>query len=130
MGATACSTWRSDRDCPSRPSGAPPTRSWSASSSRAAERAEGDRKLGGPLLVVLPGALTAYRALHSGGYFPRGTAVATLIVAAALIVRVIVADAPLAGLNRPLAIAAGALMLYGVWTLLSADWSHASSRAL
>lgn len=82
------------------------------------------------MLLILPGALTVLLAFNSGGYFAGATAVASLIVAAALIVRLILADAPLAGFTRLLAVAVGALMLYAAWVLLSADWSHSSSRAL
>lgn len=82
------------------------------------------------MLLILPGALTILLAFNSGGYFPGTTAVACLIVATALIVRLILANDPLAGLTRLLAVAVGALMLYGVWILFSADWSHSSSRAL
>ena len=82
------------------------------------------------MLLILPGALTVLLAFNSGGYFAGATAVATLIVAAVLIVRLIVVDEPLGGFTRPLAVAAGALMLYGVWNLVSAEWSDSSSRAL
>lgn len=82
------------------------------------------------MLVLLPGALTVYLAFNSGGYFAGSTAVASLVVIAALALRAILSDAPLAGLSRPLAVAAGALMLYAVWVLLSGEWSDSSARAL
>ena len=82
------------------------------------------------MLLLLPGALTVYLAFNSGGYFAGSTAVASLVVIAALALRVILSDAPLAGLSRPLAVAAGALMLYAVWVLLSGAWSDSSARAL
>ena len=82
------------------------------------------------MLALLPGALTVYLAFNSGGYFAGSTAVASLVVIAALGLRVILSDEPLAGLSRPVAAAGGALMLYAVWVLLSGEWSDSSARAL
>ena len=42
----------------------------------------------------------------------------------------VLAEDPFEGFSRPLAIAAGALALYAVWTLLSAIWSDSSAGAL
>ena len=82
------------------------------------------------MFLILPGALTVYLAFNSGGYFAGSTAVASLVVIAAVALRMILSDEPLAGLNRSLALAAGALMLYAVWVLLSGGWSDSSARAL
>jgi len=88
------------------------------------------RALGVILPAALIGALTVYLAFQSGGYFPGASSVAALILAAALVLRVLLAEDPLAGLSRPLAIAGAALMLYGVWALVSAGWSDSPARAL
>jgi O-antigen ligase/polysaccharide polymerase Wzy-like membrane protein len=83
-----------------------------------------------PLAALVPGGLTVFLAFESGGYFPGATALATLAIALLLLVRVLLADDPFAGLGVPLAVAAGALMLFAAWTLLSASWSDSSSRAM
>ena len=43
---------------------------------------------------------------------------------------IVFAEEPFAGLGSPLALAAGALAAYAVWTLLSATWSDSTARAL
>ena len=53
----------------------------------------------------------------TGGYFAGATALASLVVITALALRVILDDQPFAGLSRPVAAAAGALMLFAVWVL-------------
>ncbi len=81
-------------------------------------------------VAVVPGALTLYFAFQSGAYFPGPTAVGTLILIVLLIGRVLLADQPFAGLNVPVAIAAGALTLLAAWILVSAAWSDAPARAM
>ena len=81
-------------------------------------------------LALSPGALTVYLAFQSGGFFPGATAVATLIVLALLVLRVLLARDPIQGLSAPLALAAGALMLLAVWILASSAWSDSTARAL
>jgi hypothetical protein len=81
-------------------------------------------------LGLLAAGLTVYLAFNSGGYFPGATSVAALVLAFALLVRIVAAGNPFEGLSYPLAVAAGALMLYAVWTLVSASWSDSSARAL
>jgi O-antigen ligase len=82
------------------------------------------------LYLLLPAGLTTYLAFSSGGYFPGATAVAALVLATVLVLRAVAAEEPLGGLSRPVAIAAGALMLYGLWNLVSAGWSDSPARAL
>jgi O-antigen ligase len=81
-------------------------------------------------LLLLPGALIVYLGFNAGGFFPYTPAVVTIVLLAVLAVRICVARNPFSGLSRPLAIAAGALGLYTVWTLLSGTWSNAPARAL
>ena len=81
-------------------------------------------------LALSPGALTIYLAFQSGGFFPGATAVATLIVLALLVLRVLLARDPIQGLSAPLALAAGALTLLAVWILASSAWSDSTARAL
>jgi O-antigen ligase/polysaccharide polymerase Wzy-like membrane protein len=88
------------------------------------------RALLGVLPGVLLGALTVYLAFNSGGYYPGATAIAALVLTLALLSWFAVARRPLANLGIDMAISAGALMLYGVWILLSASWSGSSARAL
>ncbi len=80
--------------------------------------------------ALVPGALTLGLAFKSGGFFPGATAVAVLIMIALLVLRVLIADQPFAGLNVPLGVAIGAMALLAVWTLVSAGWSDASARAI
>jgi len=83
----------------------------------------------GPALAFLPGALTVYLAFESGGFFPGATALAAVILALALLGRVLLADNPFSGMSVWLGVAAGALMLLAAWTLASALWSDSSARA-
>ena len=87
-------------------------------------------RLGTIALLLLPGALTAWLAFNSGGFFPERVAAGALIVIGALVVWTTIASDPFRGFGRPLAIAGGALALYAVWTLLSSSWSDAPARAL
>jgi O-antigen ligase len=81
-------------------------------------------------LLALPGALTVYLSFNAGGFFPQTPAFVALILALILAARLALAGRPLQGFSRPLAIAAGALALYAVWTLASGIWSDAPGRAL
>jgi hypothetical protein len=81
-------------------------------------------------LLALPGALIVYLAFNAGGFFPETVAVVTLVLLLALAARILGADRPFAGFNRGLAIAAGAMTIFALWTLLSAAWSDSTWRAL
>lgn len=81
-------------------------------------------------LLLLPGALIVYLGFNAGGYFPNTSAVVTIVLLAVLALRVCVARDPFQGFSPPLAIAAGALALYALWTLISGAWSNAPGRAL
>jgi hypothetical protein len=81
-------------------------------------------------MPVVLAALMLYFAFHAGGYFANTTGWATAAVAVAIGIRALAVGRPPRGLSWPLAWAAAALALFGVWALLSAGWSHAPSRAL
>ena len=81
-------------------------------------------------VALLPGALIVYLGFNAGGFFPGATGLAAVVVALALVLRVTLAERPFAGYGPALQIAAGALALYAVWTLLSSGWSDAPARAL
>lgn len=81
-------------------------------------------------LLALPGALVVYFSFDSGGYFPASPAFAGILLVVVLILRITLVDEPFIGFSRPLAIAAGALALFALWTLLSAVWSDSPARSL
>ena len=81
-------------------------------------------------LLALPGALTVYLGFSSGGYLPDATGVAAVVLIGALILRITLAARPLAGISAAVLIPISALTLFAIWTLVSALWSQAPSRAL
>lgn len=83
------------------------------------------------LLVALPlAALTIYLCFNAGGFFPDGTAYATIGACGLLALGVLLSRRPFApfggALGVPLALLAG----FAAWTLVSALWSEASWRSL
>jgi len=91
---------------------------------------EADRRPEAAAIAFLPGLLTLFLAFSSGGYFPGATALVVLALTVALLLRIVVAEDPLEGVSPPLAVAAGALLLYGLWAVASTSWSGAPARAL
>jgi hypothetical protein len=81
-------------------------------------------------LALLPGALVVYFAFEGGGYFAGSVAFVALLLTQVLVVRVLFAERPFAGVSRGHAIAVGVFASYVGWTLASALWSDAESRAL
>jgi hypothetical protein len=77
----------------------------------------------------LPGLLVVVLAFDAGGFFPGSWAPLAAVLAIALGVRVAAVDQPFAGISRWTGVALAALSLLGVWTLVSASWSHAPGRA-
>jgi O-antigen ligase len=75
-------------------------------------------------------ALVVWLAFNAGGFFPGTVGYAAIGVGLVLLVWLTTADKPFEGASAALALAAGALTLYAVWTLMSAGWSDATSRAL
>jgi hypothetical protein len=92
-----------------------------------AARAEGPAMIA---LMLLPGALVVFMGFNAGGYFPAAPAVASIVLAQVLLVRIVCARHPFEGLAPVTLVAIAALGLYAVLTLASALWSHSLSRAL
>jgi O-antigen ligase len=80
--------------------------------------------------MLLPGALVVFMGFNAGGYFPAAPAVAVIVLAQILLVRIVRSRNPFEGLAPATLVAIGALGLYAALTLASALWSHASGRAL
>ena len=83
-----------------------------------------------PTIALLPGALTIYLGFDGGGYFPPATGVACGALAIALVLRLTLAERPLEGFGLPAALVAGAIALFGVWSLVSSSWSDSPARAV
>jgi O-antigen ligase len=81
-------------------------------------------------LMLLGGALVVFMGFNAGGYFPAAPAVAAIVLAQILLVRIVRSRNPFEGLAPATLVAIGALGLYAALTLASALWSHSSSRAL
>jgi O-Antigen ligase len=77
-----------------------------------------------------PAAFTAYLAFRSGGYFAGAPAIAAIILAVALVLRLMLADQPFEGFGPAMVCATVGLGGFAVWTLVSAFWSHAPAQAL
>jgi O-antigen ligase len=90
----------------------------------------GARKWLSAASLAVPAALFLFLSFRAGGFFPAQHALVALVFVAALILRVTVAEQPLAGVSRLLVMAAAATALLAAWMLLSAGWSHAPGRAL
>jgi O-antigen ligase len=89
-----------------------------------------DERLARFILLVAPGALIVYMGFNAGGYFPGTPAIGALIMAALLLLRLFLAEEPLEGFTRTSVAAIAMLVIYTVVALLSATWSHSTSRAL
>jgi hypothetical protein len=81
-------------------------------------------------LMLLPGALIVFMGFSAGGYFPSTPAVAALVLAQILLVRIMQSRHPFAGLAPVTLVSIAALGLYALLTLASARWSGSTSRAL
>ena len=66
--------------------------------------------------VAVPGAVTAVLAFAAGGYFAVTTGLAVACLCLLLVAHVTLAERPFAGWSAPLAVMAGALALFVVWT--------------
>jgi O-antigen ligase len=77
-----------------------------------------------------PAACTAYLAFRSGGYFAGAPAIVAIVLAVALVLRLMLAEAPFEGIGPAMAWAIVGLGGFTLWTLLSAFWSHAPAQAL
>jgi hypothetical protein len=97
------------------------------------EDAPGTPRAGGfavMALMLLPGALIVFLGFNAGGYFPATPAVVALVLAQVLLVRIMQSPRPFEGLAPATLVAIAALGLYTLMTLVSASWSHSTSRAL
>jgi O-Antigen ligase len=81
-------------------------------------------------LMLLPGALIVFMGFNAGGYFPTIPAVVAIVLAQVLLVRIVRSRDPFEGLAPATLVAIAALALYAALTLVSALWSHSTSRAL
>jgi hypothetical protein len=81
-------------------------------------------------LMLLPGALIGYLGFNAGGFFPTAPAIACLLLAQALLVRVMLARHPFEGLSAASLLAIGGLGVLTLMSLLSMLWSQAPGRAL
>jgi O-Antigen ligase len=84
----------------------------------------------GGLAACGPAAITVYLAFRSGGFFAGAPAIAAVILGVALMLRLVLAEAPFEGYGPAMVCAAVGLGCYTVWTLVSALWSHAPAQAL
>lgn len=83
-----------------------------------------------PTIALLPGALTIYLGFDGGGYFPPATGIACAALTLALVLRLTLAERPIEGFGLGAALVAGALALFGVWSLVSSSWSDSPARAV
>jgi O-antigen ligase len=88
------------------------------------------RRIGLAALLASPGALTVYLGVSGGGFFAGTTGFVVVLLIVALVLRITLAERPFEGFGPGLAVAAAALGLFAVWTLLSFTWSDSQSRAL
>jgi hypothetical protein len=88
------------------------------------------RRLAGFGAPVGAGVLVVWLAFNAGGFFPGTVGYAAIAAGLALLVWLTTAERPFEGASGVLAGAAASLTLFTVWTLLSADWSGATTRAL
>lgn len=84
----------------------------------------------GPGIALSVAGLTVFLAYSGGGFFPGVTAVATLILCLATVMRITLTRRPLAGVTPALVLPLALLAAFAVWTLTSAAWSDAPARAL
>jgi O-antigen ligase len=69
-------------------------------------------------------------AFNSGGYFAGAPGQVAVVLGLILVIHITVADDPFAGFGPTLIVAATALGLLAVWTLVSAIWSKAPATAM
>jgi O-Antigen ligase len=81
-------------------------------------------------LMLLPGALIVFMGFNAGGNFPDAPAIAALVLAQLLLLRIMQVRRPFEGLAPATLAALAALAVYAALTLASALWSHALGRAL
>ena len=88
------------------------------------------RRSGWVAAALVPGALTLYLGFQSGGFYPGATGLAAAEMAALLALWFALSRRPLEGVSVGVVVVAVALGAFAAWTLVSAGWSDADSRAL
>ena len=81
-------------------------------------------------VIALLLVLTGWLAFSDGGFHTQEASIATVVVLVGLLLLVMVAPRPFAGMSPWGFATAGALTLFAIWTLVSATWSDAPARAL
>ena len=94
-----------------------------------ADRHQRFEEAGWLLVMLLPGALTIFLGIRSGGFYVGATSLAAAEMALVVGLRFALARRPLQGVSKPVAVAAVAMACFCAWTLLSSDWSHVMGRA-
>src|ERR1700760_2782320 len=87
-------------------------------------------RVGVACAVIGPAAITAYLAFRSGGYFAGAPAIVAIVLAVALVLRLMLAERPFEGFGPAMVCATVGLGGFVLWTLVSAFWSHAPAQAL
>jgi hypothetical protein len=82
------------------------------------------------IVVCGPAAISVYLAFRSGGYFAGAPAIVAIVLAVALVLRLMLAEKPFEGFGTAMVCATVGLGGFAAWTLVSAFWSHAPAQAL
>ena len=88
------------------------------------------RRVAAVALSLIPAALVAYLSFNAGGFFPGPPAYVAMFLCIVLTLRATLAEDPFEGIGLRLVLAAGALALFALETILSTEWSHAPGIAL
>ena len=80
-------------------------------------------------LLAVPALLVIFFSFSSGGFFPDSVALGALALAAIVVIRLGLAERPLASIGRAALIPLVGLVGLAAWALLSQIWSHAPGRA-
>ena len=87
------------------------------------------RSIANGALLCAPALLIIFFSFSSGGFFPDSVALGALAVGVLLLVRLGLADRPLAAIGPAALVPLLGLAGLAGWTLLSQHWSHAPGRA-
>jgi O-antigen ligase len=98
-----------------------------ARSGLAAAHSTGGTAIG--VLLCVPGLLVLFFSFTSGGFFPDSVATGAVAVAVLLVVRLGLADNPLASYGPAVWLPLAGIVGLSGWGLLSQVWSHAPGRA-
>ena len=100
---------------------------WTHGADQAARTAMG--RTATAALLCAPALLVIFFSFSSGGFFPDSVALGALMVAVVLVVRLAIADRPLAAFGPAALVPLVGLAGLCGWALLSQFWSHAPGRA-